>query len=431
MKRYLKMSTVFAVAFFTGIPWTAKGQDSTIKSNQDQILYTVQKAAANVEAAAARVERERAKLEEKEAELKYKSIMISTNGDSMTIDATLRTKPKLGVYLSNLDFKDAYEQHYPYNYGVMVSGVVKGGASDLAGMVEGDIIMTFDSTKVLYDDQLVRLINSKQIGDAVPITVFRNESIVDLTVTLAASKKNAAEIEGTFSFDMENYGKNVGYGGGGWTPTWLQTDLTDVNNLLSALNFETIGTDGILLQGGGGHGNVGNGWFLGGQGMGYMINRKVGMTIGAGADSAYVTRQIQLNMGMGGVTLDKRFVLSKKILPSLGVMIGGGSYQLTVSQTNGAYNWGTDGQGFAQDLESSTNNSIELRRDYIVVQPRLGLLIRVLPWMSIRAEGGYAYGYSWYKGWKTTVGEDTYVLKNSPETPLQGATASVGLWFGY
>ena len=427
MKRYLKISTLFAVAFFTGIPWTAKGQEAPVNPNSELIIQHVQTAAANVEAAAARVEAERARLEEEKSALKHNAVWITSSGDSMTIDATLRSKPKLGVYLSNLDFKDAYEQHYPHNYGVMVSGVVKGGASETAGIVEGDIIMTFDSVKVLYDDQLVRLIQSKKIGDAVPITIFRNEGEQNLTVTLSPSSSSGGTIEGSFTFDTGKESKSVGYGGGGWTPTWMQLDLSDVNGLLTDLNFDSIGSKGILLQGGGGHGNVGNGWFLGGQGIGYTLNDNVGMWAHNGADSTYVTRQLNLNLGIGGVTLDKRFALSKKLIPSLGIMLGGGSYNLKITQTDGAYNWST----VNQDFESTANSAIEISRDYILVQPRVGLLIRVLPWMSIRAEGGYAYGYSWYKGWKATVGDNKYTVKNSPDTDLQGATASLGVWFGF
>lgn len=420
MKRTLKISTLFAVALFTGIPWTAKGQEAPVNPNDEMIIQHVQTAAANVEAEAAR-------LEAKKAELDYQANWISVNGDSMTIDATLRSKPKLGVYLTNLDFKDAYEQHYPYNYGVMVSGVVKGGASERAGIVEGDIIMSFDSVKVLYDDQLVRLIQSKKIGDTVPVTIFRNETEQTVLVTLNAPGSTGATIESSFTFDSGKGRQSVGYGGGGWTPTWIQLDLNDINQLLTGLNFDSIGSTGLLFQGGGGHGNVGNGWFLGGQGLGYTLSDNVGMWAHNGADSTYVTRQMNLNMGMGGATLDKRFALSKKLIPSLGIMLGGGSYNLKITQTDGAYNWAT----MNQDFESSANNAIEISRDYLVVQPRIGLLIRVLPWMSIRAEGGYVYGYSWYKGWKATVGDNTYAVKNSPDTALQGATASVGLWFGY
>lgn len=422
MKRLTKTSTsiIFAITFFAGIPWQAKGQEADAGAKTEEII---QVAAANVEAAAARVEQQRRMVEKQQAELEAQSAQMGKGADSMVVASDLRAKPRLGVYLGNLDFEDAYQRHYPYNYGVYISGVVDGGGADLAGIIEGDIIMTFDGEKAQFEDQLVRLIQSKNVGDTVPVTVFRDEKELTLNVTLASAGGTGGKFEGKLEFRSGDKSKSVGYGGGGWTPVWIVQDMSDINAMLTALNLGDIGTDGVLMQGGGGHGNVGNGWFIGGQGMGYTIDRKVGMTI----DANQVTRHLKFDMSMGGVMLDKRFALSKKLVPSLGMMLGGGAYNLEVSQTNGEYDWST----VAADLASSSNNTIKLQRDFIVVQPRIGLLIRVLPWMSIKAEGGYVYGYSWHKGWKAMVGNDSYVINNSPDTPFQGATASVGLWFGY
>ncbi|MCF7801117.1 MAG: PDZ domain-containing protein [Candidatus Marinimicrobia bacterium] len=420
MKRLTNTSILFAITFFAGIPWQAKGQIADSGNKTEEII---QVAAANVEAAAARVEQQRLMVEKKQAELEAESARLGKGADSMAVDSELHAKPRLGVYLSNLDFEDAYKRRYPYNYGVYVSGVVEGGGADLAGIIEGDIIMTFDGENAQFEDHLVRLIQSKKVGDTVPVAVFRDEKELTLNVTLSSSGKTGGKFEGEFVFKSGDNKKSVGYGGGGWTPVWFVQDMSDVNTMLTALNLDEIGADGVLMQGGGGHGNVGNGWFIGGQGMGYTIDRKVGMTIGPDQ----VTRHLKFDMGMGGVMLDKRFALTKKLVPSIGFMLGGGAYNLEVSQTNGEYDWST----MAADLASSSNNAVKLQRDFIVLQPRIGLLIRVLPWMSIRAEGGYAYGYSWHKGWKAMVGNDSYVIKNSPDTPFQGATASVGLWFGY
>lgn len=420
MKRLTRTSILYAITFFAGIPWQAKGQVAESGYKTEDII---QVAASNVEAAAARVEQQRLMVERKQAELEAESARLGKGADSMAVDADLRAKPRLGVYLSNLDFEDAYKRRYPHNYGVYVSGVVEGGGADLAGIIEGDIIMTFDGEKAQFEDQLVRLIQSKKVGDTVPVTVFRDEKELTVNVTLQTAGGSGGKIEGEFVFRSGDDGKSVGYGGGGWTPMWIVQDMSDVNAMLTKLNLGEIGTDGVLMQGGGGHGNVGNGWFIGGQGMGYTIDRKVGMTVG----TDQVTRHLKFDMSMGGVMLDKRFALAKNWVPSMGFMLGGGAYNLEVSQTNGEYDWST----LDTDLASSSNNAVKLQRDFIVLQPRVGLLIRVLPWMAIRAEGGYAYGYSWHKGWKAMVGNDSYVIQNSPDTPFQGATASVGLWFGY
>ncbi|MBC8525683.1 MAG: PDZ domain-containing protein, partial [Candidatus Cloacimonetes bacterium] len=72
--------------------------------------------------------------------------------------------PFMGVYLDDLDFEDAYEMHYDYNYGVLLDGVVKGGPADKAGLMEEDIIMEFDGVKARYEDRLRSLIKSKHVG---------------------------------------------------------------------------------------------------------------------------------------------------------------------------------------------------------------------------------------------------------------------------
>ncbi len=52
----------------------------------------------------------------------------------------------------------------------------------------------------------------------------------------------------------------VGYGGGSWYPVWYTPDFTDINQVLAGLEFRELREEGILLNGGGGKGNIGNGW---------------------------------------------------------------------------------------------------------------------------------------------------------------------------
>ena len=73
-------------------------------------------------------------------------------------------KPKLGVYLEDMDFEDAYEMHYPECYGVLISSVISGGNAHKAGLTDNDIIMEFDGEQIRYEDHLVNLRNTKKIG---------------------------------------------------------------------------------------------------------------------------------------------------------------------------------------------------------------------------------------------------------------------------
>ena len=98
------------------------------------------------------------------------------------------TSPRLGAFINDMDFEDAYTMHYPYCYGVYIDDVTTGGNADRAGLVEGDIIMEFDGEKVRFEDHLLQLRDSKNIGDTVTITIFRNEQEIETQLTFAAPK---------------------------------------------------------------------------------------------------------------------------------------------------------------------------------------------------------------------------------------------------
>ncbi len=65
-------------------------------------------------------------------------------------------------------------------------------------------------------------------------------------------------------------------------------------------------------------------------------------------------------------------------------------------------------------------------------------MLKLTPWMRLKAEYGYLYGYSFSDGWNTTLGDgsiemekESYELDGSPATELAASTISLGLWFGF
>ncbi len=335
--------------------------------------------------------------------------------------------PKMGVFLSDIDFEEAYEMHYPYCYGVLISGVQSSGASQKAGIIKGDIVMEFDGKKAKFEDHLRKLIQSKNIGDGVNVKIFRSEEIFETTLILQGTKdKEADEI---FTKDGKKKKKlSVGFGGGSWIPVWFVDDneFADINHVLDAYGFNGLDEKGILMHGGGGHGNVGKGWFLGGMGAGYTIDKKKGHDID-GDDINDVTRRMLYTNGYGGVTLDKRIALTKNLVTSLGFMLGWGGHNLQISQTDGSYDW----LELNEDMDSSANNAIEIEKNYIMFQPKATVMYRIIDWLSIRAEGGYMLSHSYTGGWDAVSCEDNFEIDNSPETPYQGYTISIGPWFGF
>jgi len=356
-------------------------------------------------------------------------------GININIDqAESGNRPKLGVYLSNMDFEDAYKMRYPYAFGVLVNGTVSGGNADKAGIIEDDIIMYFGGTKVLYEDHLVRLIKGQHYGDQVPVVFWRDEAM-DTTLVTFTHPKEMDEDQQLALVDEEKESKarnSHGYGGGGFTPMLVQDQFTDVVTLMNNLGLSStpFRSEGIVLWGGAGQGYVGNGWFMGGFGNGGNLSNTVNIIDGTNE----VTRTIDFSMGFGGLTVEKRLAPFSWVVLGGGVGLGGGSINLAVSQDDGAYHWNTLGT----DLLTNKSSSLQFSKSYAIVHPRASLMVKLTSWMRLKAEYGYLYGYAFSDGWKTTLGsgtvdvnQDSYELVGSPNTELQASTISLGLWFGF
>ncbi len=332
--------------------------------------------------------------------------------------------PQMGVYLDDIDFEDAYEMHYDYNYGVLLDGVKKGGPADKAGLMKGDIIMEFDGVKARFEDRLRSLIKSKHVGDKVEIKFFRDEKIMTTTLTLGSRKpKKEEEYE-----EITKEGKvirkkklSVGYGGGSWIPVWYvpKDKFDDINHIITSSDFTKLREDGLFLNGGGGKGTIGKGWFIGGMGAGYSIDRKIIDTTGV--------KRMKYSTGYGGVTLDKRIPLSRKLIPAIGFMIGWGGHTIEFSNIGETYDW----NNLDTQLTSSKNNFIKMEKSYILFQPKIACLYKLNFWLGIRAEAGYMLSYSYHSGWNAKVCGDTFEVKNSPETSYDGYTFTIGPWFGF
>lgn len=348
-------------------------------------------------------------------------------------------RPKLGVYLSNMDFEDAYKMRYPYAHGVLVNGTVNGGAADQAGVIEDDIVMYFDGTKVLYEDHLVRLIRSKNFGETVQLVFWRDEGMDTTMVTFVAPEKKTSDkkIEMVDKDGKVSKRKHSrGYGGGGFTPMLVQDDFVDVSGLMNSLGLSStpFNAEGVVLLGGAGQGFVGNGWYLGGFGNGQTFTNSVTDVMHSDGVTA-VDRKITFAMGLGGMTIEKRFAPFSWATVNGGVGIGGASIRLGIEQTDGSFDW----NNINDQLIDTKTTAVTFSKNYALIHPRVGMMIRLTSWMRLKAEYGYLYGYSFTDGWKTTLdggsfdtqSSDTYVLENSPETELNASTISIGLWFGH
>ncbi len=334
--------------------------------------------------------------------------------------------PKLGLYLEDLDFEEAYKMHYPNCYGVLITGVVNGGNADRAGLVKDDIIMEFDGQKVRYESHLLNLRDSKKVGDTVPITFFRNETVMTTELTFAGVEKEDAKY---YETDENKFGMgrklSPGYGGGFIEVTRIDYNFDVINNLIGGYGFGPV-KDAIFI-GGGGMGNIGNGWFIGGKGAGFKYNKNIphNTEVPNIPDSTLnVKRTLNIESGFGGVTIVKKIALfSPKVVLDIGTMLGGGNTFLEIAQTDGNYSWD----------ETNLNNGInwyaKYEKSYVVINPSVGLLVRINNWLGLQAAYGYLYAWSIDEQWRERP-FDFDVSGKSPEVP-NGSTVSAGIWFGF
>ncbi len=107
------------------------------------------------------------------------------------------THAQLGIAGITLNTLNAADAGVDAERGVYVTNVVAGSAADRAGLVAaslpdgegdleqgGDVITGFDGVEILTMGQLSRLIDDRNVGDEVTLTVVRDGNVIELTAVL-------------------------------------------------------------------------------------------------------------------------------------------------------------------------------------------------------------------------------------------------------
>jgi hypothetical protein len=337
----------------------------------------------------------------------------SNSSDDEDDEDKYQGRPKFGLYMDDIDFETAYEMHYPHNYGVYISSVVQGGNADQAGIISGDIIMEFDGEKVRFEDHLLQLRDTKEIGDTVDLTVFRNEKVIQIPVTFQTYARQEPD-DHHFKFEIDGE-LSPGFGGGGPEIYVMDFDFSGINEFLTVNGFDGLSEGQTVLYGGFGMGNVGNGWFIGGMGAGIEKQEKINTENG--------TRKYKFKTGFGGVTVTKKAAFrSERFVFDFEMLLGGGETSVAVHQSDGDYSW-------ADKIEEFNSYSLRFTKRYLVYQPSVGLLVRIKNWIGVHGSVGYLGTYSTSKDWQDTNFKFT-VQGDSPETP-SGLSYTLGIWFGF
>lgn len=348
---------------------------------------------------------------------------------SVDISGSSGDSPYIGIVTDNMTLGQASDLGYNKFYGVLITRVVPNSPASAQRLLPDDIIMEIDGHRITDRRIFNNVLNFYSVGDTVKMRLFRNrqEIVIDFTFGSRYADVDPADRERRVAVRKPKI--DVGSGGGSWIPVWYMPELDDVNDLITKLGFSEIDDRGHFLNGGGLKGNIGGGLFLGGMLVGYSLDRKIGHTTDpANTGTAEDTvRRLKYNVRYGGITLEQRVGISRKLITSFGGMLGWGRTGIEVSQNKGHHIWNT----IPDDLDSSINNYLNISKSHIFLQPKVELFYRLNDWLSIRGEVGYILSYSYHSGWKAEDSGDVYEVKGSPNTSFDGMTISIGPWFGF
>lgn len=114
------------------------------------------------------------------------SFAIPVN-DTVPIYKELIEKGKISrpfVGISGIDLDEATAIRNGLTKGIYVDSVVSGSGAEDAGIMAGDVIVSFDGKDVSTMDELNAIKNTKNIGDKIEIKLYRKSELKTFTITL-------------------------------------------------------------------------------------------------------------------------------------------------------------------------------------------------------------------------------------------------------
>lgn len=92
------------------------------------------------------------------------------------------SRPFVGI--SGIDLDEATAIRNGLTKGISVDSVVSGSGAEDAGIMAGDVIVSFDGKDVSTMDELNAIKNTKNIGDKIEIKLYRKSELKTFTITL-------------------------------------------------------------------------------------------------------------------------------------------------------------------------------------------------------------------------------------------------------
>jgi serine protease Do len=104
--------------------------------------------------------------------------------ENLISNGYVKDRATLGVSLS------ASQNPFDKSESVYITGIVKGGAAEKAGLKEGDQILKIDDTEITSISQLKDVITSHKAGDRINIMILRSHETKQVSVTLQEAQED-------------------------------------------------------------------------------------------------------------------------------------------------------------------------------------------------------------------------------------------------
>lgn len=111
-------------------------------------------------------------------------IDVATNISSQLINTGKVSRGRIGVLIQEVTKELAESFGLPKPSGALVASVQKDGPAEKAGIEPRDVIMKYDGKTVTAAGDLPRMVGATKPGSKVPIQVWRNGAIKEMTVTV-------------------------------------------------------------------------------------------------------------------------------------------------------------------------------------------------------------------------------------------------------
>lgn len=95
----------------------------------------------------------------------------------------VKGRPIVGI--TGETISDIYAEYYDIPKGFIVRDLTKGGPAELGGVKVGDIVIGIEGTLIESIEEFNEVKSGYKAGDTITISVYRDEQIVDIEITLA------------------------------------------------------------------------------------------------------------------------------------------------------------------------------------------------------------------------------------------------------